>query len=216
MARVLRKMGRLDEARAVLEPLTAGPHPPAEVVAEIGQIELESGNYKEAERWFAQADLDQPNDQETLPGAAGVFALAGNVVRAERLFVRFDAANWRSLRIYDLRVGLAIDPDDRQAAVELQRLLSPSRAASSGVDLAGETLHGSPALLTSDVYARHCSACHGAGGDGNGRAARHLFPRPRDLRTGKFRLVRAREKISWAILLNPRKRSALGFNISPC
>jgi len=29
-------------------------------------------------------------------------------------------------------------------------------------------------------------------------------------------LLRAREKISWAILLNPRKRSALGFNISPC
>jgi len=29
-------------------------------------------------------------------------------------------------------------------------------------------------------------------------------------------IVRAREKISWAILLNPRKRSALGFNISPC
>jgi len=28
--------------------------------------------------------------------------------------------------------------------------------------------------------------------------------------------LRAREKISWAILLNPRKRSALGFNISPC
>jgi len=30
------------------------------------------------------------------------------------------------------------------------------------------------------------------------------------------RQLRAREKISWAILLNPRKRSALGFNISPC
>jgi len=29
-------------------------------------------------------------------------------------------------------------------------------------------------------------------------------------------VLRAREKISWAILLNPRKRSALGFNISPC
>jgi len=37
----------------------------------------------------------------------------------------------------------------------------------------------------------------------------HLF------REGAGR-VRAREKISWAILLNPRKRSALGFNISPC
>jgi mono/diheme cytochrome c family protein len=40
-----------------------------------------------------------------------------------------------------------------------------------------------------ELYALHCAACHGASGDGNGRAARHLFPRPRDLRTGKTRLV---------------------------
>jgi len=36
------------------------------------------------------------------------------------------------------------------------------------------------------------------------------------IRPFKRERVRAREKISWAILLNPRKRSALGFNISPC
>jgi mono/diheme cytochrome c family protein len=39
------------------------------------------------------------------------------------------------------------------------------------------------------LYALHCGACHGASGDGNGRAAPHLFPKPLDLRTGKARLV---------------------------
>ncbi len=40
-----------------------------------------------------------------------------------------------------------------------------------------------------DLYARHCAACHGAKGDGKGLAAQFLFPKPRDFRAGRFRLV---------------------------
>lgn len=40
-----------------------------------------------------------------------------------------------------------------------------------------------------ELYARHCAACHGERGDGLGLAARFVFPKPRDFRTGKFRLV---------------------------
>lgn len=39
------------------------------------------------------------------------------------------------------------------------------------------------------LYARHCAACHGERGDGQGIAARYLYPKPRDFRTGRFRLV---------------------------
>src|SRR5262249_39663277 len=39
------------------------------------------------------------------------------------------------------------------------------------------------------LYARHCQACHGEAGDGNGPAARVLYPRPRNFRGAKFRLV---------------------------
>ena len=39
------------------------------------------------------------------------------------------------------------------------------------------------------LYARHCGACHGDRGDGKGIAAAFLFPKPRDFRAGKFRLV---------------------------
>jgi len=38
------------------------------------------------------------------------------------------------------------------------------------------------------LFARHCANCHGAKGDGQGIAARFLFPKPRDLRAGRFRL----------------------------
>lgn len=40
-----------------------------------------------------------------------------------------------------------------------------------------------------DLYTLHCSACHGATGDGMGIAARHLYPKPRNFRGGGFRLV---------------------------
>ena len=39
------------------------------------------------------------------------------------------------------------------------------------------------------LYLKHCAACHGEKGDGNGIAAPFLFPKPRDFRFGRFRLV---------------------------
>ena len=38
------------------------------------------------------------------------------------------------------------------------------------------------------TYAKYCSQCHGDKGDGQGPAAAHLLPRPRDFTTGKFKL----------------------------
>ena len=40
-----------------------------------------------------------------------------------------------------------------------------------------------------DLYAQHCAACHGPKGDGQGLAAQFVFPKPRDFRSGRFRLV---------------------------
>ena len=39
------------------------------------------------------------------------------------------------------------------------------------------------------LFARNCAACHGENGNGKGLAAQFLFPKPRDLRAGRFRLV---------------------------
>jgi DMSO reductase family type II enzyme heme b subunit len=39
------------------------------------------------------------------------------------------------------------------------------------------------------LFARHCAPCHGERGDGKGVAAAFLFPKPRDLRAGRFRLT---------------------------
>ena len=45
------------------------------------------------------------------------------------------------------------------------------------------------AATGADLYAQHCAACHGTKGDGKGLAAPFVFPKPRDFRAGRFRLV---------------------------
>ncbi len=197
IARVLRKLGRVNAARNVLESLNSQPELPADVAIEMGQIEFESGNYEEAERWYARTDLDQAEDAESLSAAANTFAFRGMPTRAERLFARSAVSTSRSRRMRDLQTRLVIDPNDKQAADELQHLSEPSTVVSA--DAGGNDTEspandsaGSPAASGPDLYALHCRACHGANGDGNGRATWHLFPRPRDFRTEQFRLVSTR------------------------
>jgi len=43
--------------------------------------------------------------------------------------------------------------------------------------------------LGQQLYVQHCAACHGERGDGKGIAAAFLFPKPREFRAGRFRLV---------------------------
>jgi len=196
LARILRKLGRVHHARRGLDSLTSHPAPPSDVATEMAQIELESGNYEEAERWYGRANLDETEDAETLSIAATAFALNGNAAGAERLFARSTATMSASTRMYDLEVLLAINPSDKNAVDELRRLSGLSNTVSA--DVQGHVTKrppsdslGSPAASGRDLYAQHCSACHGANGNGDGRAARHLSPRPRDFRTERFRLVSA-------------------------
>ncbi len=39
-----------------------------------------------------------------------------------------------------------------------------------------------------NLYGKYCSQCHGEKGDGEGYATPHLYPRPRDFTTGKFKV----------------------------
>ncbi len=45
------------------------------------------------------------------------------------------------------------------------------------------------------LFQRHCAGCHGPSGDGQGPAARFLFPKPRNFRRAKFRIVTTENKV---------------------
>ncbi len=205
VARVLRKLGCVDKARAELAWLASRSESLSGLNLERGQLELECGNYQAAQWSFKQAGIGErevsnasPPHRDVLINAAIAFALDGKPIRAEELLGRSDQASWRSGRTYDLRVQLAVDPGDRDAASELEHLELPLAGAPAGADESAT----SPApedhrqnAVARDLYAPHCAACHGAAGGGKGRAARNLFPRPRDLRTGKSRLVSTRNGV---------------------
>lgn len=44
-------------------------------------------------------------------------------------------------------------------------------------------------LHAAELYARNCAACHGERGDGAGPAALFLYPKPRNFREGRFRII---------------------------
>jgi mono/diheme cytochrome c family protein len=64
-------------------------------------------------------------------------------------------------------------------------LLAPG--SSGGV--AAEPPGGAEAERGRAVFAQQCAACHGAEGRGDGEAAYLLYPKPRDLRAARYRLV---------------------------
>ncbi len=64
--------------------------------------------------------------------------------------------------------------DEQQPSVSQSSVASPLSASSP---------------LGEKLYALNCATCHGKNGDGKGVAAAFLFPKPRDFRAGRFRLV---------------------------
>lgn len=191
-ARALGRLAHTSQARDVLMPLVAGAEPRPSAVLEMAQVEFESGNYQESQRWFAAANLEW-HAEKLLP-AAITSTFVGDTARAEHLFTRYDAKVESAVRAVDLQIRSSIDPSDRQAVAELQQLLSQSfgQAMSQrepGTGPIGQDRSKPPASSAEELYGKECSACHGANGDGRGRAARHLFPRPLDFCSGGFRLT---------------------------
>lgn len=72
--------------------------------------------------------------------------------------------------------------------VSVLTIFSLSRSVVSANRESPETAEP-PALTGAELYAQHCAACHGDKGDGQGLAARFLYPKPRDFGEGKFRIV---------------------------
>jgi mono/diheme cytochrome c family protein len=65
----------------------------------------------------------------------------------------------------------------------------PARSAAPANTAAEDQAVASHGERGRQLYAQHCAGCHGEKGNGQALAGRYLFPRPRDFRAGRFRLV---------------------------
>jgi tetratricopeptide (TPR) repeat protein len=221
VARLLRKTGRIDEARTLAATLASADEASEDALRELGEIALEQGDYQQARRLFQKlhskpahahesvfttaATLSLQGDSEEAEAllaevttSATAISLAGDVDEADRLFEQFNVFVGWIQRLQHLRTMLAVNPNDQSAMRELQALTSgPFSRATHGNAVGRVEENGSPQSAESGpgLYSRHCAVCHGVDGRGDGPAARHLYPRPKDLRTGNYRLIRTLSRV---------------------
>ena len=199
-SRALRKVGRLAEAKSILQPLAAREDVTSTVVVEMIFIELELGNYRAAKSWFDQANPASMNDDDTLTAAGITLTMLGKTVAADDVFTwMFDKKAQKSY-VDDLKWHMSMYPQDWSTAAQMQKVAAQLASRSSGASPYQTALREAAALQRTEtpgqhLYMLHCSACHGSQGDGTGYAARHVFPPPRNLRTEPMRLVSTRNGV---------------------
>lgn len=83
-----------------------------------------------------------------------------------------------------------IGPGATLAAGSIALLIALLSGSPSGSARAAAPDIGTEAQRASGktLYLKHCSQCHGENGDGEGYAAPHLLPRPRNFTSGKFKV----------------------------
>ncbi len=197
LARALRQLGRFADARRVLASVASQDSPSNRAAMQIAEIECDLGNYQEAGDWLERLRPQESMDSVLITLAARICSLEGKTLEAERLFDRVAALSDRALVAMDLQQHLSEHPGDRSAARQLQTLYGTPLPPTDLEVLTPVTADGSATAdsRAAELYARHCGACHGSTGDGRGRAGRHLFPRPRDLRNDESRLVSTRNGV---------------------
>jgi mono/diheme cytochrome c family protein/Flp pilus assembly protein TadD len=193
LARVLRSMGRVDEARSVLAPLGSEREPRAEFQHEMAQIALEAGDYEDALRRFRGMPAELTNEG-TLNAVALALTFGQKPQEAQRLFAKSVALGELHKWKIERRLRLTTNPADLAEAEERAKLTGPGISAPANpqeatIELPGLAATDKATSPAAELFRVHCSKCHGPRGDGHGLAAHRMFPRPRDLRGGMCQLV---------------------------
>jgi tetratricopeptide (TPR) repeat protein len=191
-ARTLRKRGRFEDARRILKQFPSAAERSDAMHLEAARLAWAAGDYEEALAAIRPLDLAQTEARETLKFAAMVFFSAGQASDAHSAFSRVYAYDRDQAERYQVGTrGLPFAGSSSEGGD-----WPPQASPSTGFDApAAELADDAEDAVAVQLYAEHCSACHGEDGRGNGPAARHLVPRVRDLCDEKSQLVSTRNGV---------------------
>lgn len=188
---------------------------------ERANVEFDLGNYRESVDAFNAAKLTRTDDFKKLidtaftnslqgQGEAGsllndrvsfgatALALAGDVTTSQSVFELAANRTARLRRLQDLRAKQALKPNDQSLVREINSVTSLSDLSPLDSSQSDLSPNNSPNAHLPGVklYQTYCANCHGANGDGFGRAAGNLFPPPRRFRDEPMRMISSKNGVA--------------------
>ncbi len=173
-SRSLRRQGQIEQAAQVMSRLRPGDLTQAGVKEELGELAFQTGDFAAAVDHFTAAWNHHPLTPTSMVSLATSLSLLGKHNLSNELFGQWDQRQRTS--------------DAGPAGKELADRFLPRLAR------IGQTPVEPP--TTSDLFAEHCGNCHGNDGRGNGRAAKHLYPRPTNLVDRPMRFTATAEPLT--------------------
>lgn len=199
LARMARLLGRRGEAQQWLNRPKLSAELSTAEIRETAELLLELERPAEAISWFERLNVERTTDRGLLHDLALAACFTADHLRAAELIDRADALFRKATRTHELQMRLVCDPQNEGLRSELASLLRNEPEPFSTSDRRGSTRRKPRSVVadadTQSLYTRYCAACHGEDGNGDGRAARFLFPRARNLRRDAFRIVSSEDGI---------------------
>ncbi len=216
LAKIRRRLGRSRSSQLALSAAKTEVE-----FLERANVEFDLGNYRESVDAFNAAKLSETDDFKKLidtaftsslkgQGEAGsllndrvsfgatALALAGNVATSQSVFELAANRTARLRRLQDLRAKQAIFPNDQTLVREINSVTSLSDLPTLDISPSDLSTHNSSIdhLPGIKLYQTYCANCHGANGDGFGRAAGNLFPPPRRFRDEPMRMISCKNGVA--------------------
>ena len=124
---------------------------------------------------------------------ATALSLAGDSVTATTVFDLAANRTARLRRLQDLKAKQVVQPSDQSLVREMNSVITLSEPSSSNLSPHNDSIVHSPG---NELYQTHCANCHGATGDGFGRAGSNLFPPPRRFRVEPIRMISSKNGVA--------------------
>ena len=185
-------------------------------ILERANVDFDLGNYKNSVEAFRAANLSTTDDfrklidtafTNSLKGqgeassllidrvslGATALALAGYSTTSQSVFDLAANRTARLRRLQDLKAKQVMQPSDQSLVREMNSVTALSEPSSSNLSPRNDSIDHSPG---NELYQTHCANCHGATGDGFGRAGSNLFPPPRRFRTEPIRIISSKNGVA--------------------